>query len=236
MAQTNIARVVRGRTELWVPHNGHEIAFVYPSAGPDTYRNVGKSILNQGQRIPTGDETASLLYATYCIPEFKDEHEFWNVKDIMRNRWLWVFNTNLWTAKGVYVLQDTKAERSPLVANQLEKKLKAGKEIGGVRFSIDGKVRFAPKETYQSGEQTPQTLAKDGFIIASFGKEGAEKLKEISLKIRVKPYVWCFKTNRPVQGVSAFGSGVDRGLCFGGEDFVEELGGEWGSQAFGVLE
>ena len=39
-------RVIRGRTELWVPHSGEEIAFAYPSVGPDNYRDAGAEILS----------------------------------------------------------------------------------------------------------------------------------------------------------------------------------------------
>jgi len=234
MAQTNIARVVRGRTELWVLHNGQEIAFAYPSAGPNNYRNVGKSILNQGQRIPTGEEIASLLYAAYCIPEVQNEPEFKNVRDIMKDRWLWVYNRNLWTANGVYVLQDTQAigRSEPLHANQLEEMLKGGEEINGVRFGKDKRVRFAPKKTYQLGEQTPEALAKNGFVIASYGKEGAEKLEKVSAKFRVTPYVWGIETEKPEQRVSALSEYYDYGRL----DFVGGGFGDGYGRAFGVLE
>lgn len=233
--KTNNARVVRGRRiELLVPHNGREIAFAYPSAGPDTYRNVGKRILSQGQRIPTGDETASLLYAAYCSPEVDGKPEFKNVRDLMRKRWLWVFNRNLWTAKGVYVLQDSEAvgRSEPLNVNDLEEMLKDGKEIEGVRFSNDRKVRFAPKETYQLGEQTPKALTKNSFIIASCGEDGAKKLGEVSAKLKLKPYVWCIETEKPEQRVSALVDWDGGRLGFNGGDFD----GGRGSHAFGVLE
>lgn len=231
MAQTN-TRVIRGRIELWVPHNGSEIAFAYPSAGPNTYRNVGAEILNRKQRIPTGDETASSLHVAYCS-EAKNEPEFENVRAILRNRWLWVFNRNLWTPEGVYVIQDTEAigRSQQLNQNQLEEMLKDGVEIEGVRFSEDGKVRFAPKETYQSGEQTPKSLAKNGFVIAGYGKEGAGKLAEVSADFRTSPYVFGVETKSQEQRVSALGDSVGDWLGVLGDSFGGGVG-----RAFGVLE
>ncbi|MBI5148459.1 hypothetical protein HZA33_02150 [Candidatus Pacearchaeota archaeon] len=232
MAQ-NIPRIVRGRTELRVQHNGNEIAFAYPSVGPNTYMNVGAEILNRKQKIPTGDETASLLYAAYCIPEVKDEPEFKNVRDIMRDKWIWVFNRNLWIANGVYVLQDSQAigRNDSLNVNQLEEMLKGGEEREGIRFSNDRKVRFAPKKTYQLGEHTQNSLAKDGFMIASYGKEGAEKLAEASTHFKLKPSTWGVETNNQEQKVSALSIYVGGRLGFGG-DFA----GNWDGHAFGVLD
>jgi len=73
---------------------------------------------------------------------------------------------------------------------ELEKALEDGTEITKVRFSKDGKVRFAPKRTYTLGEHSAQSLARDGFIIASFGQEGAENLGEVSSKFKKNPYVY----------------------------------------------
>ena len=56
-----------------------------------------------------------------------------------------------------------------------------GKEINGVRFSKANQVRFAPKGSYKLGVHV-ESFVKDGFIIASYGVEGAEKLGEASSK------------------------------------------------------
>jgi len=219
--QTNqyIPRIVRGRVELWVPHQESEIAFAYPSTGPDTYQTVGNEILKT-DNLPTADQTASLLYAGYCS-DAKDEPEFQNVREIMKERWLWVFNGNLWTNKGVYVFADGKAEGrdKKITVNELEKM------VG------EGTARFAPKETYTFGEQTPQALSKNGFVIAGYGEEGAEKLGEVSAQFKYNPYVYGVEVNKgpaPELRVSALvdiggwlrvdGNGFDLsqdGLAFG---------------------
>jgi hypothetical protein len=176
-------------TKIAVPHESGEAFFAYPSHGPETYGNVGAQILTNGQNVPTGDQTASLVYAAYCVPETNDEPEFKDVRKIMRNRWLWVFNRNLWTPEGVYVVQDLEAigRSQQLDTSELEKQLKGGKDANGIRFSRDRTVRFAPKGSYKLGGHTPESLAKDGFLIASYGLEGAEKLGEVSTRFKYKP-------------------------------------------------
>lgn len=230
-------RVVRGRVELWVPHNRGEVAFAHPIAGPETYRNVGAKILEANQGLPTGDYTASLLHAAYCS-QAKDEPEFENVRNGMRNRWLWVFDRVGWTNKGVYVLQDLEAigRSQPLDITKLEKRLKGGKELswGGIRISKDGMVRFAPKESYVLGERTPEQLAKDGLMVATYNVEGAEKCAEASKTKRCNPITYGVDVSGEgivEQRVSAVGVDVDRLLFDGyGSD-----GDYYGGVASGVL-
>lgn len=182
------------RTELQIPHNSGEATFLFPAFGGDTYRRIGKSILSRNLQVPTGDYTASLLHYAYCNP-VANEQESNSVKNIVENSWLWMFNINLWTEKGVYVIQDKEAMgvSQNLDIGNLEKALENGKEINGVRFSEDGRVRFASKWTYRYNPRkdlsycdkhylVPEDLSKDGFVVASFGKEGAEKIGEISAK------------------------------------------------------
>ena len=213
-------RVVRGRIELWVPHNDREIAFAYPSHGPDNYRNVGKSILDNNQSVANGDYTSSLLHSAYCDDFVLNEPEMKNVRETMKNRWLWVFNRNLWTNEGVYVIQDENAvgRSQELSVKDLEEMLKGGKEINGIRFSQDGKTRFAPKGSYDSGYTTPEKFVKDGFIVASCNQEGAEKLGEVASKFRNQPYIYTVNVEEgqnPEQRVSAV-IGDDDGLWFYG--------------------
>ncbi len=194
-------RVIRGRTELIVSHKDTGLSFIHPPEGPNTYQNVGEYIINKHLELPTGDQIASLVYAAFN----SQEQEFRNIQDLMKNQWLWVFNRNLWTPEGVYVVQYPKGTNQPLNQSDLENRLN-GKEINRVRFSEDETIRFAPKESYHLENHTSQSLAEDGFIIASFGKEGAEKLSKVSEKFREEPYVWGTQTDSPYQTVSALGS------------------------------
>ncbi|MFA5992886.1 MAG: hypothetical protein WC796_04225 [Candidatus Pacearchaeota archaeon] len=204
------SRVVRERAELWVPHGDEEIAFVSHSFGPNNYPNVGNAILAKGLKVPTGDYTASLLYTAYCDDSAVSEPEFVEVRNKMKKNCLWVFNTNLWARNGVYVLQDEVATGRDkiLKAKDLEEMLKGGRELssGGVRVSNDGRVRFAPKGSYVLGSNTPEAFAKDGFIIASCGQAGAEKLGEVTAKFKTDPEIQGFDIEEgrtPKQRVSA---------------------------------
>src|SRR3989344_4025190 len=190
-------RIKRGQTNLIVHYNGRELVYLYPQVRSDFYTEVGRNILKQGLSFPTGDYTSPLLHTAYCNKEVKNEPEFVNIRELVRKNNLWVFNINLWTDKGVYVFQDLKSKgfrrginlnkRRELNLNKLEKMLKGGKDFNGIRFSEDGRVRFAPKELYLLGDHTPETLAKDGFMIVSCGKDGAEQIGEVSSKFRYDP-------------------------------------------------
>lgn len=209
MKATTIAnsspRIERGATKIYVPHEGGEIVFAYPSVGPGDYISVGKEILSRGQKVPTGSPTASLLHSAYCS-DFANEPEFQNVRDIMQKRWLWVFNGNLWTPEGVYVVHDLDADgrSQSLNEKELEEIVSRGKEINGVVFG-DG-ANFARKGTYRLGEQDSHSLAKNGFVIASYGKEGADKLAEVSSKFKKNPFVYGLdKGQKAKQTLSALG-------------------------------
>jgi len=227
-------RIVRGRTELWVPHNAGEIAFASPAHGPGTYQNVGKSILDDKQKVPTGDYMASLLHSAYCNSSVSKEPEFVEVKQTMKNSWLWVYNRNLWTDKGVYVLQDEDGvgRSKPLEICELEAMLATGKKISGIRFSSDGRLRFAPKESYNLGEHTSESFAKDGFVIASSNLEGARKFGEVASRLRNRPYVYGLDIKEGQSSelrVSAVNEDDDRLRFDGGSWYVVDLG-----HAFGV--
>jgi len=216
MADTIAPRVERGRrTNLWVPHNGGERAFAYPSVSPGTYRNIGNAILKNGQLVPTGDYTADLLHPAYCRPEVADEPEFQNVRGTMKNGWLYVFNINLWTKKEIYVIQDSEARGISQQLNQkdLEEMLKDGREVNGIRFSKDGRVRSAPRESHRPGKHTSESFARDGFVIASYGIEGAEKFGEISSALGNQAHILGAKANAQGQTVSMLGESIG-GLYF----------------------
>lgn len=223
-------------TKLWVPHVKGMIAFAHPSTGPDNYRNVGAEILRMGQQVPTGDETASLVHAAYCIPKVENEPEFQNIREIMVRNGFWIFNRNLWTSEGVYVVPDLEAigRSQPLDIGELERALKDGNDFNGIRFSPDRVVRFAPKDSYKIGEHTPESLAKDGFVVANYDFEGAEKLGEVSKKFKYNPRTWGSNVQEgqnPELRVAGLVSDYFGRLGVGAGD-SEGDGGGW---SFGVL-
>ncbi len=183
----------KSRFVRWmVPHSKEEIAFVPIASRLDNYEDIGKRILQNKQKVPIGDYTASFLYFAYCGPKVSDKPITKNVRQIMENEGFLIFNINLSTKNGIYVVQDENAigMNHLLNINELEKKLNDGKEMENIIFSKDGKLRFAPKGTYKSGLHSSKSLAKDGRIIANCGLEGAEKLGDVSSKFSSNPYIW----------------------------------------------
>ncbi|HIH14107.1 MAG TPA: hypothetical protein HA224_02520 [Nanoarchaeota archaeon] len=211
-----------GRIE--VPYGVRQVAtFIYPFKGPGTYNGVGQEVLAGGELVPTGDLTAVLLEAACCVPKFKKAPEFVEVRQIMRDSWFWAFQANLWTPNGVYVRHDSKAEGLELEMDvrTLDKMLKNGTEVNGVRFSKDETVRFAPKSTYELGLHTPKSLANDGFMVASYGVKGAKRMARVAgtFDYGIRTFGRDTQAGQPpVKGLSAVG---DYG---GGLDFFGDVG------------
>lgn len=181
--------VERAYSKLHVPTQAGEHIYMHPCFGPANYQNLGKQMLQAGFAVPTGDATTPLVHAAYCLSQ---EKEFADVKDAVRNRWFYVFDQDVWAASGLYVILDTKAEGLSKThsVSALEKRLKGGRELswGGIRFSKDNSVRFAPKGSYTLGEHTATSLAKDGAVIVQYGVEGVQLLGEVIKNIK-KPAI-----------------------------------------------
>jgi len=239
MTRDNLPRIERGTTRIIVPHEAGEIAFIHPSQGPHNYQTVGRGLKARNLELPNGDYTASLIHASYCsgvqAPEFQE------VRDTMKNKWIWVFNRNLWTPNGLYVVSDPEAKglSEKLDTKVLERKLKGAKELswGGIRFSKDGSVRFAPKDSYDLGEHKPEELAKQGDVVASYGIKGAEKLGEVASKFKYKPMTFGVNVNegenseQRVASLDSTWNIDDGGLYVYGNDWD---GSYYGGFAFGV--
>ncbi|MBI2630417.1 hypothetical protein HYW76_04925 [Candidatus Pacearchaeota archaeon] len=184
-------RAGRKNAELLIPHNKGVTAWDYPPYKPMGYCSVGDLILESKQEVPTGEDTAFLMYAAYN----SKEPEFRVIKKIMKRRWFWVYNVNTWTDRGVYSMSDSKAigrrKNNRTSVEQLEAMLIDGKELswGGIRISQDGRTAFAPEGSYRLGEHTPESFAKDGLIIAIHGEEGADKMGEVAEKFRYGPAI-----------------------------------------------
>ena len=103
----------------------------------------------------------------------------------------------------------------------LDKMLKNGTEVNGVRFSKDETVRFAPKSTYELGLHTPKSLANDGFMVASYGVKGAKRMARVAgtFDYGIRTFGRDTQAGQPpVKGLSAVG---DYG---GGLDFFGDVG------------
>lgn len=238
MSNTQTPRIERGATYIVVP----KARFVYPAEGPGNYRTVLGSVKDKKLALATGEQTASLLNEFYTSEsnEFTKSPEADNVKGIMKDNYFWIPNRVLWTPRsadnaGVYIQHDPNAvglsER--LDIGQLEDALSGGKTIKCVRFSKDGRTAFASLNTVTLEAQSRERLANNGFVIASYGVEGAEQLAKVSAKFALKPYVWGVdnNTNQPIQRLSALNRdwGGGRLSVSGGNDDSSALG-----YAFGV--
>jgi len=201
--------------EIFVPYgNEEELAFFYkPKESfkvPDFYRTsknhrfnstiiygyfqAKDKITEANLQIPTAEQIIAFLHPIFCsgkdlliyenpiVKEIRDSITE-NFSDVWPS--IWVFNLNVYTDKGRYIIQDS-GSRLPNGTNphsmdidDLERYLTGAEEINSVRFSKDGLVRFAPKDSYKFGEHTLESLAKDGGMIAEFGISGMEQILEI---------------------------------------------------------
>ena len=203
--------VREGRTEIDFPYKDGKLTIIHPFFGPDNYLDVRKQILEKNLIVPSGEQLAAFLHAVYLGPEeFTSKPQIREIRDeIMMHRYLWTFNRNLWIFEGVYVVEDTEAKGLPeeLDPKKLESILNDSIKIdNGVKISWDGKVRFAPRDSYRLGEHTSESLAKDGFVIANYNVNGAKQLAEVSKKFILEPKtlgVELGKDDKPVQSFSA---------------------------------
>jgi len=174
-AQYQGLRVEEQRTKLFAPHNGGELTFLHPPYGPDTYANVGLAIVQDNLRRPSMGETASLVHAAFN----SDNKYSTEIKDIMRQAWLWGFTGTLYTPDGAFIQDDPEIrDGMPFMdRGSLEQKLKEG----------DPTVRFVPFG-YKVGEISPLELAKNPYVVGLAGEEGAEQLARVADKYSGKPY------------------------------------------------
>lgn len=229
--------VVEQRTQLIAPHNGGKLTFLHPPYGHGTYANVGSGIETDKLKRPTMAETASLVYASFNSPEDSRYIRYSNeIKDIIRQALLWAYTLSkqytLRPINGVFVYDESNGERfSGLNGSKLEQMLGQRQEHGVV-YSDDGLLRFI-QFGYKVGEMSSLELAKNSYVIALAGEEGAEKLAGIADKYRNKPYLLSFKSvDRNMTRVSAISSrDSGRRLSVGGYG----IGNHGVGRAFGVL-
>lgn len=221
---------VIGRTYLTeIPHQRGNITFQHPSFR-GTYGSLAQQIDAEGLGRPTSAQTASLVYDALQNP--KGEYEA-GVLKVLNNSWLVEFNGNLYLPKhegeevhnGVIVEANPTIENGRLVMDRkaLTERLKKN----------DPNVRFVPFG-YAVGEQSTHTLAKNPYIIARYGGEGADKIADLASKYKRIPKVWSFESvDSEIARMSALSA---NGWCF--DDRLHVIGNVWydvnGGLAFGV--
>jgi hypothetical protein len=217
--------VKKGYTELIVPHEGSKITFQHP-AFRGTYANVANELDRAGLKRPTSPEVASLVYDAWKNPTGEHESE---IISILKNNWLWEITRNLYLPKsnkeinnGVILdldSQNLKFENGKLKMDKsdLIKRLNEG----------DSNVKFVPFG-FKTGQQNLLEFAKNPYIVARYGEEGAEKISEVASKYKKDPYVWSFNSvNEEKVRMSALG-----GVWFDGRR-LGVVGDSWGDSDYG---
>ncbi len=178
-----------GRTLL--KPRGTNLIFIHQAYGPNTYAKVKEAIEQDNLKPATMAETASLAHAAFN----SDDNHSKEIRKIMKERGLWAFTGTLYTPKLGYV-QDNPETREGMPymdESDLVKKLEAG----------DSSVRTF-NYCFKTGEMSPGELAKNEYVQALAGDEGAEKLAELAGRHESQPYLWGFKSvSKPETRVSA---------------------------------
>lgn len=175
--------IVRKMSEIWVRHGEGKIAFAHPVIVGGSYDDCKRKIVKRGLEIPTAEQTISFIHSLAKYYKHDNSPEIDDFRKILYDEGVLIFNRNYWTPEGVYVLQDQDLETKRPSKEDLEEMLKDGEEISRVRFSRDGRLRFAPSSSFKLEYQNPKTILNNGFIIASFGLEGTKKLAETSTNL-----------------------------------------------------
>ena len=218
----NQLRIEEGKTKLIVNHQNKDLAFLHPSYCPNTYAKVKEQIEQDNLRPANMAETASLVHAAFNSDDKYSEE----IKQIMKDRWLWVFTGALYTPKLGYI-QDNPETRNGMPymdESDLIKKLEA--KDPSVRTFNYG---------YKTGKMSPAELVRNEYVQALAGEEGAEKLADVASKFKQNPYLYSFESvDKPLTRVSALDSGwdLDCGLVVSGFSHGYDRDGS----AFGVFE
>ena len=230
-------RVEKGETKLTVDHNQGELTVLHPFLGPNTYRELQREAGSQGLKMATLPEAASVAHDAYVVdPKDKYSKE---IQKTMTNRWFYTATKSLWVPnKGVHVFPDDGSIELPealgdrigtISPNELEQFL-------ALLEGHSDLVNFAEFGFDTGRLGSSLKLATNDYMKALAGKEGAEKLAEVSESHKIKkPYLWAHQNvNEPLVSVSRLVSGrvfVDRLVVRGNGH-----GDYSGSYAFGVRE
>ncbi|MBI2044577.1 hypothetical protein HYT23_00810 [Candidatus Pacearchaeota archaeon] len=180
MAQSQGLNIREGRTYLDVNSKQGTLSFVAPAFGPGTYANVGTQINEAGLIQPTMVQTAELVHGAWQNPKEKYSAD---VIQKLRSNWLLGFNGLLYVPnEGIYIQDRPEVRNGGVFMDHGDIIKKLGAKDPG--------VRFVPFGTFKIESQSSFELAKNLFIQALAGEEGADKLAQVADKYNFKPYVW----------------------------------------------
>lgn len=154
--------------------------FVYPPIEGRTFEEVGNKLSKADLKGPTGDDITALLKEAFDNKEsildkerFSDGYKMEDIYSRELREGLYVFNTNIWTNKGLYVVQNPDAVEGDKYSDldYLEE----------IKFSKDGSVRFVPVSAYykeiKRWHKFP--VSDSRLVMASFGMGSTETLQKI---------------------------------------------------------
>ncbi len=176
-----IAREIGGRNYLDAPHLDGEISFIPRAFGPDYRGVVAKQIKEAGLEFPTMAQNASLVHTAWQNPKQRYSAD---IRKLQMFYWMRDSDGILYIPnEGAYIDDNPQVQGNfiSMDKSNLVKRLESG----------DLSVRFVPFG-FKIGEQSSRKLAKNQFVIALAGEEGAEKLAEVSDKYNGIPYVRSF--------------------------------------------
>jgi hypothetical protein len=174
-----------------IAHKEGKLTFQYPAFRGNPLE-IAEQIETERLKRPGSSETASLIYDAFKKPKEKYESE---IIDILNNECFVEYTGILYLPKltnkeihtGVIIEHNPKMNRG--------KKLKMDEDDLIKRLQKnDPLVKFVPLG-YKIGEQKSSELEQNPYIIARYGKEGAEKIAKIASKYREKPYLWGFDSS-----------------------------------------
>ena len=190
--QDNQMKVKEGRTELTIDHNNEDLTFIYPSFGPNTYANVQNEIEQAKLEKPTIAQTASLVNSAFNSNDKYSQE----IQKLLKEKWLWAFTGILYVPNEGAYIQDNPEKRN-------EKPFMEKSSLVKLLEAKDPSVKFVPFG-FKTEKMSPSELARNEFVIALAGEEGADKLAETASKFRNPPYLWSFKSvDEAVTSVSA---------------------------------
>ncbi len=177
----------KGRHRFYVPHLDGEIEFAYPAKGPDDFSKVRYYLKQDGLRMPTMAQTASLVYAAWQNPKEKFSRK---IIDVLKENSLWVNNGFFYMShKGAYIVDNPErimngrpsfGSEDLDIVDILEKNHL--KNPFGIRF-----VPFSP--SFEVDLLESSLIAKNPLINALAEEEGAKKLEKIAEKYNSQFFV-----------------------------------------------
>jgi len=177
-------------TLLEISHEDKEITFMYPGIGRfGTFLELRQNIEQQGARMGTAAEHASLIYEA-----FQSQNR--NARSIVRlvndeERSLLTNTVVLWTRDRMYVKDNPKIENNSVEMNinYLDSQLQEGDpSVRVVRYDEFHMERESFKLVHIGhGVESPKEFSKNKGLIALVGCEGAQKLSEIAKLYKNNP-------------------------------------------------